>query len=155
MRSQESHILNTLDASRIHISGKLSVSKNCKALFEAQLKPVSAGNTITRVVVEILVRNNALNALVTQISRNVRVSQHTGGIEDIQTLIFHRPHIEVINSDNIKQVEVVLETIALFIPAHRRFERRHCMIAVACVFGLNPDPQIHRLTRLRYEAVGN
>ena len=53
---------------------------------------------------KILVSDHRLNALITKVSGDVRVRQYAGGIEDIQTLVLHRPHVEVINGDDVKEV---------------------------------------------------
>ena len=67
---------------------------------------------------EILVRYDAFDSLVTRIGGDVGMRENTGRIEDIQALIFHRAHVEVINGNNIEKVEVVLQTIHILIPSH-------------------------------------
>ena len=48
--------------------------------------------------------DDRLNTLITEVGRYVRVRQYTGGIEDIQTLVLHRPHVEVIHRHYVKEV---------------------------------------------------
>jgi len=54
--------------------------------------------------VKILVSDHRFDALITQVSGDIRVRQDTGGIEDIQTLVLHGPHVEVINGDDVEEV---------------------------------------------------
>ena len=94
---------------------------------------------------EVLVCNNRLHALIAKVSSDIWVCKYTRGIKNIETLVFHRPHIEVIDGDNIEKIKIVLEPVPLLVPAHRRFQGCHRMLAVADVLSLNPYPKIDRL----------
>ena len=83
------------------------------------------------------------------------MSKYTGRIEDIETLVLHRPHIEVIDGNDIEKIKIVLKPIPLLIPAHRRFQRRHRVLAVSNILCFDPDAQIDRLARGGCERVRN
>ena len=101
---QERDIFNPLHTARIHIGRELRIPEYREAFLKTELKPVAAGHAIAGIIVKILVSDYRLNALITQISGDIRVRQYAGGIEDIQTLVLHRPHVEVINRDDVKEV---------------------------------------------------
>ena len=104
MGLQERDIFNPLHTARIHIGRELCIPEYREAFLETELKPVAAGHAIPRIIVKILVSDHRFDALITQVSGDIRVRQYTGGIEDIQTLVLHRPHVEVINGDDVEEV---------------------------------------------------
>ena len=52
------------------------------------------------------------------IGGRLRLGQYVFGIKDVQALVFHRPHVEVINGDDHVAVQVVLQAIGFLVPAH-------------------------------------
>ena len=86
-------------------------------------------------------RHNRLNAMKTEICGDLGTAQYAGGIEYIQALVFHGAHVEVIHSDNIKDIQVILSTIDLFVPAHRLLQRAHGMPALINIFFLHINSQ--------------
>ena len=46
-------------------------------------------------------------------------------VEDVETLVLHRAHVEVGDGDDVEHVEVVLAPEALLVPPHRALERVH------------------------------
>ena len=62
--------------------------------------------------------NDAFDAFELAIGGCFRISQHQLGVEDIETLVLHRAHVEVAHSNGIELLEVVLETVNLFVPCH-------------------------------------
>ena len=51
---------------------------------------------------EIFMRYDRLDTVQISVSGSLRVSQHKFAVKNIQALIFHRPHIEVANRNNLK-----------------------------------------------------
>ena len=94
---------------------------------------------------------NALDALVTSISRDVGVCENARRIEDVQAFVLHRAHIEVIDGDDVEEFEVVLETIHILIPPHRSFQRVHSVVAVTHIFRFHPDLESHAFASLSGE----
>ncbi len=131
--SQDPHIIDPLDRRRIHIRGKLLIAEDRQPLFKTELEPVTAGHPITGPVVKIFVTDDRFDPEIIAIGGCFRMRQHILGVEDIQTLVLHRPHVEIIDSDDHIAVEIIFQAIHLFIPLHRFFQREHGMIAVIAV----------------------
>ena len=53
---------------------------------------------------KILVSDHRFDALITKVSSDIGVRQYAGGIEDIEALVLHRTHVEVINGDDVEEV---------------------------------------------------
>ncbi len=47
-----------------------------------------------------------------------RAGQNIFGVEDVQPLILHRAHVEIIDRHDVKQIKVIFAAINLFIPDH-------------------------------------
>ena len=74
---------------------------------------------------KVLVRDDTLNPQVIVIGRGVRRWLSTYLVlKTFKPLVFHRPHVEVVDRHDHVQVEVVLQAVHLFVPAHR-FLQRH------------------------------
>ena len=57
---------------------------------------------------EVLVCNNRLHALIAEVRGDICVCKYTRCIKDIEALVLHRPHIEVIDGDDIEKIKIVL-----------------------------------------------
>ena len=53
--AQKVNIFHPLDGARSHVCGKFRIAKDGKAFFQTELKPISAGDPITRPIVKIFV----------------------------------------------------------------------------------------------------
>ena len=87
---------------------------------------------------KIFVADDRFDIGVIDVGRDPRVGEHELGIEDVQSLVFHRAHVEVADRDDHEPVEVEFETEALFIPADAVLERHHCMLGLVEVAGFDP-----------------
>ena len=81
--SQKRDILDSLHTSGIHIRRELGVTIYGKALFQAELEPVPAGDSIAREIVKILMRHHGFDALIAQVSRDIGMSQNARCIENV------------------------------------------------------------------------
>ncbi len=115
-------VCHALHRGRAHICGKLGIPENGEPLFQAELEPVAAGHPVAGPVVKVLVGDNRLHILELGIRCDLRAAEHTGAVENIQPLVFHRTHVEIINGHNIEDIEVVFAPVHLFVPAHRLLE---------------------------------
>ena len=106
---------------------KFLFAKYRKPFLQRQLEPVPAGDAIAGPVVQIFVGYHRLNHHMVFISRGLRVSQNTFGVEDVQTLVLHGPHIEGARDHNHVQIEVVFATVNRFVEAHCVLQRGHRM----------------------------
>ena len=147
VRAQKQRVLHPLDPSGVHISGELTVAKDRESLFQAELKPVPAGDAVSRVVMKVFVGYHRLNALKPHVSGDIGVGKHARGVEDIEALVLHGAHVEIIHRNDVVEIEVVLEAVHLLVPTHRRLECAHGVIAVPEIFLLHPDIQIHHPAR--------
>ncbi|MCY1497009.1 hypothetical protein D9M68_309640 [compost metagenome] len=125
LRLQVPHLGNALDRTRAHVGGKFVVAVNRQAFLEAQLEPVAAGDAVAGPVVEVFVRDDRLDIGVVRIGRRFRIGEHVFVVEDVETLVLHRPHVEVGDGDDHEDVEVVFTAEGIFVPLHRALERVH------------------------------
>ena len=63
-------------------------------------------------------RDNRFDQFEICVRCNFIVGQDVGAVENIQSLVFHRPHIEIINGNNVENVQVIFAPIDTFIPVH-------------------------------------
>ena len=64
-------------------------------------------------------------------------------VEDIEALVLHRAHREIMRGDDMEHVEVVAAAKAFLVPAHRRFQTLHRPAAAADRAGLGVDDKPH------------
>ncbi len=128
--AQHTHIIDAFDRHGRPVGGKLLIPEHRKAFFQAQLEPVAAGDAVAGPVVEILVGDNPFDIFIVQVGRGIRPGQHILGIEDVQPLVFHRPHVEMADRDDHIDIQVVFPSIDLFVPLHGMFQGLHGMVAL-------------------------
>ncbi|GBH08896.1 Thiol-disulfide isomerase or thioredoxin [Pseudomonas syringae pv. actinidiae] len=141
--AQVGNVLNTLDRGRVHVGREPGVAIHREAFLERQLEPVTAGHAVARPVVEVFVGDDRFDALVRGIGSRFGAGQHGAGVEDIEALVLHRAHVEVVDRDDHEDIQVVLATVGLFIPAHGFFQAGHGVLALVDVFRLDVDAQGH------------
>ena len=130
-----------LTAGAALVGGELLVAEDGQPFLEAELEPVAAGDAVAGPVVEILVGDHRLDALVVGVGGGLGARQHVAGIEDVEALVLHRAHVEVVDGDDHEAVEVVLAAVGLLVPFHRALQRVHGVGAAAFVAGADPDLQ--------------
>ena len=135
--AQYTHVFNTFDSPArrrgAQVHAELLVAKHGQAFFEAQLKPVAAGDAVACPVVKVLVADHAFNVAKVHIGCRGLVGQHVLGVEDVQALVFHRPHVEVAGGDDHETLEVQAQAKAGFIPRHRIHQRIHRVLGLVQV----------------------
>ena len=85
----------------------------------------SRQDSIACPIVEVLVRDHGFDRLVLVVGCGLGLRQHVLRVEDVESLVLHRPHVEVADGDDIEHFEVVLPAEALLVPAHGELERLH------------------------------
>ncbi len=123
--AQHIHVLHTLDHGRAHVSGKAGIAKHGKAFLETQLKPVAAGHAIAGPVVEVLMGDDGLNVLERLVGSDLGLGQHRGAVEDVEPLVLHGTHVEVVHRHDHEGVEIVFAAVDLLVPAHGSLQRIH------------------------------
>ncbi len=71
---------------------------------------------------KILMSDHTFNSLIISIGCRFRLRQHILRVEHVQPFVLHRPHVEIINGDNLVLIQIVFEAVGLFIPAHGFFQ---------------------------------
>ncbi len=153
MGLKQAHIGDALHAPRADVGRELLVPVDRKALLEAELEPIPAGDAVARPVVEVFVCDDALDALKIVVGCGVGPRQHKLVVEDVESLVFHGPHIEMADRHDHVDLEVVLATEAFLVPAHRPLQRLHRMVALIQIMRLDIDLQGDIATRCGREAV--
>ena len=119
------HGRNPLDGARAHVRREFLVAKHGQAFLQRQLEPVAAGDPVAGPVVEVFVADHAFDRLVVAIGRRGRIGEHKLAVEDVETFVLHRAHVEIVGAEDHEAVEVVFPPVALLIPAHRVLQRFH------------------------------
>ncbi len=73
------------------------------------------------------------------VGSHCRMGENILGIKNIETLVFHRSHIEVGGGNNHEALEIELQPKARFIPAQSPLQGRHAPIGLILIPRLNPD----------------
>ncbi len=124
-RAHGTHVADAVNRAGAEIGAEFLIAKDGQPLFQAQLEPVAAGDAVAGPVVEIFVADNALNVEIVFIGRGFSARQHEFGVKDVKPFVLHRAHVEEIDRDYHINVEIVLQTKALFVPLHGVFQRGH------------------------------
>ncbi len=151
--AQKADILHTLHCPRTNVSRKFGIAVNREAFLKTELEPVAAGDTVARPVVKILVGNDGLDALKSLVGRSFRLSEHAGGIEDIQALVLHGAHIKIVDGHDHENIEVVFPAVDFLIPAHGFFQGSQSKITLIQVFFLDKNTQLHFTARAGGERI--
>ena len=138
---QVGHVLDPLDGARVHVGGEAGIAEHREAFLERQLEPVAAGHAVARPVVEVFVGDDGLDPLVRGVGGGFGTGQHGAGVEDIEALVLHGAHVEVIDRDDHEDVQVVLATIDFLVPAHGLLQAVHGVLALVDIFRLDIDAQ--------------
>ena len=130
-----------------HVGGELLIAKYRETFLERELKPVTAGHPVAGPIMEIFVRHHRLHRCKVLVSRQPRMREHIAGVEDVEALVLHCPHVEVAGGDNHESIKVEFQPIARFIPPDRTFKRTHRMFGLVLVAGLDPNLEERRAPR--------
>ena len=137
--TQVNDVIDPFYRSAASVGGELAVAKHSQPLLETKLEPVATRDAISSPVVEILMCDNCFDTFKIAIGRSLRTGEYARRVENIEPLVFHRAHIEIINRDNVKNIKVVLAVIFYFIPAHRCLQSLHAKAAFVLISGTDPD----------------
>ena len=69
--------------------------------------------------------NHGFDAFEIGIGGSTAVGEDELGVKNVQTLVFHRTHIEIAHGDDHENIQVVFQTEARFVPLHRVFQGFH------------------------------
>ena len=139
--AQGQHVFDALDLGRAHVAGKLLIAKHGQPFFQAKLEPVAAGDAVAGPVVEVFMRDDRLDPGKVIVGCGFGQGQDISGVEDVQPLVFHGPHVEIIDGDDVEDIQIIFAAIGGFVPAHGALQRIHGIGAFARVAGAHPDVQ--------------
>ena len=145
--AQAARVLDAFDRAAVHVGGEFLVPKDGEPFLQGELEPVPAGDAVAGPVVEIFMGDDALDAVIVGVRRRFRPRQNKFGVEHVQPLVLHRPHIEVGDGGDHELVEVVFEAEALLVPAHAVLEGTHRMAAFVDLIGLGVDLECYVAAR--------
>ena len=152
-RTQGHHIGDALDGSAALVAGEFLIAIDRQPFLKAQLEPVAAGDAIAGPVVEIFVRDHALNAIVIGISGGLGLREHQLVVEDVETLVLHRAEIEIGHGHDVEDIQIIFAAKAPFIPGHGALEAIHGPQALVFLAMGAIDRQIDLAARGGGEAV--
>ena len=116
--AQLTHILNPAGVSIVLVATEFLITKYRQAFLQGQLKPVATGHAISRPIVKIFVRHDAVDKGEISIRRRILASQNKLGVENIEALVFHGAAIEITDRNDHVMIQIAFETKGFFIPAH-------------------------------------
>ena len=144
-RAQHAHVFDAFDGAGAglagHVLAELLVTKDRQALFERELKPVAAGDAVTRPVVEVLVADDRLDVAEVHVGGGGWIRQHVFGVEDVQALVFHRAHVEVAGGDDHEALQIERQAKARFVPGHAGHEGVHRVFGLVQITGAHKHLQ--------------
>jgi len=120
--AQGAHFANAGDRATVHVGAEFLVAIDGQPFLQRQLEPVATGDAVAGPVVEVLVRDDAVDVLVVGVGGRVGARQDVLGVENVQALVFHRPHVEVADGDDHVVVEIAFQAEDFLVPAHRTLE---------------------------------
>ena len=122
---QANYVLDALDGTRAHVRREILVTEDRQAFLQAQLEPVPAGNPVAGPVVEVFVRDDALDGFEVCIGGRVLVRQHIGRVEDVQPLVLHGAEIEVADGHDVEHAQIIFPAICVLVPFHGTLQAVH------------------------------
>ena len=153
-RADDVHVLDAFHRPADQVRGEFLVAEHGQPLLEAQLEPVAAGDAVAGPVVEVLVRDHRLDALVIGVRGRLRQGEHVLGVEHVQPLVLHGAHVEVVHGHDHVGVQVILAAEPFLVPAHGLFQGAHGVVALVPVARLDIDAQVDGAAGAGGEGVG-
>ena len=86
-------------------------------------------------------RDYAFDRVEIGIGSGVGVSQHIFGVEDVEPLVLHRPHIEIADRYDVVEIEIIFAAESFLIPFHRLLQAFNRMVSARQVLFTHPDIQ--------------
>ena len=97
--------------------------------------------------------DHGFDALVVAVGRRFRIEQDVFVVEDVETLVLHRPHVEVGDRHDVEHVEIVFAAEPPLVPAHGAFHRIHRVAGAPRLTRFGIDTELHQATACRSDVV--
>ena len=129
------------------VGGELLVAEHRQPFLQRQLEPVAAGDAVAGPVVEVLMPDDRFDPLEVRVGGHEGVGEHVLGVEDVQTLVLHRPHVEVRGGHDHEAIQVQFQPEAAFVPGNGLLQTAQREVGTVDLLGLCPDLQQHLASR--------
>ena len=106
-----------------------------------RLEPVATGDAVAGPVVEVLVRDDALDGREIGIGGRGRRGQHVLGVEEVEPLVLHRAAVVVLHGHDHEAVQVQRQSVPSLVPDHAGHQRSHRVLGLVQVARANVDLQ--------------
>jgi hypothetical protein len=121
----------------------------------SSLVPVAAGDAIAGPVVEILVGDDPLDAIIIGVGRRLWLRENQLVVEDVEALVLHRAEVEIADGNDVEHVEIIFAAEAALVPGHRPLEAVHGPQALVLLAVGTIDGEVDLAARGGGEAVGD
>ena len=129
------------------VGGEFLVAEHRQPFLQRQLEPVAAGDAVAGPVVEVLMPDDRFDPLEVGVGGHEGVGEHVLGVEDVQTLVLHRPHVEVRGGHDHEAIQVQFQPEAAFVPGNGLLQTAQREVGTVDLLGLCPDLQQHLASR--------
>mmetsp|Transcript_7275 Transcript_7275/g.15814 ORF Transcript_7275/g.15814 Transcript_7275/m.15814 type:complete len:282 (-) Transcript_7275:748-1593(-) len=147
-RAQPVDVLDALHGVAVHhVPAELLVAVHRESLLERELEPIPARDPVPRPVVKVFVSDHRLDAFVVAVGGGLGVGQNIGGVEHVQALVLHGPHVEIVHRHHIVHVQVIFQPEGVLVPLHALLQALHGVIQFPHVIGLAEHLQVHLPSR--------
>ena len=89
-------------------------------------------------------RDDALDSCIVGVGGRFGIGQHVAVVEDIESLVLHRPHVEIRYGDNVEHVEIVFPPEHFFVPAHGAHQCIHGVSRPVALALFDMDAELYR-----------
>ena len=123
---QRAHVGDALDRRRALVGGEFLIAEDGQAFLQAELEPVAAGDAVAGPVVEIFVRDDALDAGVIVVGRGRRREASTYlSLKTLRPLFSIAPILKSETATMLKTSRSYSRPIGALVPGHRALQRVH------------------------------
>ncbi|CAM3235524.1 hypothetical protein PANO111632_09750 [Paracoccus nototheniae] len=100
-------------------------------------------------------RDHRLDPFIIRIGGGFGRGQHQFRVEDVQPLVFHGPHVEIIDGDDVEHVQIIFAAIDVLVPPHGFDQAFHRETGAVLIAGPDPHIQCHIAARPGGEPVAD
>ena len=97
--------------------------------------------------------NHLFHIVIGRVGGHVRIGQNIPGVEDVEALVLHCPHVEIFHGHHVVQVKVVFPAIGFLVPPHGALECSHGELALVNIPVIGVEIQFHVTAAAGAEAV--
>ncbi len=99
---EKAHVFDALEPARVQVGGEFLIAEHRQTFLERKLEPVAQGDAIAGPVVEVFVSDHRLDRDEIIVRGGVDVGQNVACVEDVEALVLHRAHGEILRGDDVE-----------------------------------------------------